>query len=139
MWINTWKGTFGGGGLLVLVLATRGRQNGKIAKDMPKNALGYFFYGEYSNLLRIIPSLMLTFYIWNVNGTFSMVNWHILKFLVAMETIPYFLNGLFWSQSLENSISNSKLKTDFENSSQNQIYIKYSHLFRSFLGNLIFS
>ena len=31
------------GGFLVLVLATRGHKNGKIVKDMPKNALGYFF------------------------------------------------------------------------------------------------
>ena len=48
------------------------------------------FDGEYSSLLRIITSLMFIFDIWNVDGTFSMGNWHTLQFLVAMETIPLF-------------------------------------------------
>ena len=49
----------------------------------------FFLIENTLSLLGMSPSLMLSFYIWNVNGSFSIANWYVWHFTVAMTIINY--------------------------------------------------
>ena len=85
------QGTFGG--IFSTGFGHQGLSEWQNSEKHAKKCFRVIFHGES----RIILFLVQTLYIWNVNSTFSVQNRHILRFLVAMETIPIFLNGTILS------------------------------------------